>query len=48
MKGLLGAVFPKSDFWYSVESPHYLVRSEAAGLPGSPKIILEIQSYAVN
>ncbi|MDA3938653.1 MAG: hypothetical protein PF693_05005 [Spirochaetia bacterium] len=48
MKGVLGAVFPKSYFWYSVESPHYLVRSEAAGLPGSPKIILEIQSYAVN
>ncbi|MDA3938650.1 MAG: hypothetical protein PF693_04990 [Spirochaetia bacterium] len=47
MKGVLGAVFPKSYFWYSVESPHYLVRAEAAGMPGSPKIILEIQSYSV-
>ena len=48
MKGVLGAVFPKSYFWYSVESPHYLVRSEVAGMPGSPKIILEIQSYSVD
>ena len=48
MKGVLGAIFPKSYFWYSVDSPHYLVRSEVAGLPGSPKIILEIQSYTIN
>lgn len=48
MKGILGAVFPKSYFWYSVESPHYLVRSEVAGMPGSSKIILEIQSYTAN
>jgi len=47
MKGVLGAIFPKSYFWYSVDSPHYLVRSEVAGLPGSPKIILEIQSYSI-
>ena len=48
MKGVLGAVFPKSYFWYSVDSPHYLVRSEVAGLPGSPKVVLEIQSYRAN
>ncbi len=48
MKGIIGAVFPKSYFWYSVDSPHYLVRSEAAGIPGSPKIILEIQSYSID
>ncbi len=48
MKGVLGAVFPKSYFWYSIDSPHYLVRSEAAGLPGSPKIILELESYTAN
>ena len=48
MKGVIGAVFPKSYFWYSVDSPHYLVRSEAAGMPGSPKIIMEIKSYTVN
>jgi len=48
MKGILGAVFPKSYFWYSFDSPHYLVRSEVAGLPGSPKIILELESYTAN
>ena len=48
MKGVLGAVFPKSYFWYSVDSPHYLIRSEVAGLPGSPKIIMEIKSYTKN
>ncbi len=48
MKGVLGAVFPKSYFWYSVDSPHYLIRSEVAGLPGSPKIIMEIKSYTIN
>ena len=48
MKGVLGAVFPKSFFWYSIDSPHYLVRSEVAGLPGSPKIKMEIQSYSKN
>ena len=48
MKGVLGAVFPKSYFWFSVESPHYLVRSETAGMPGSPKTVLEIQSYTID
>lgn len=48
MKGVLGAVFPKSYFWFSTESPHYLVRSESAGMPGSPKTVLEIQSYTVD
>lgn len=45
MKGVLGAVFPKSYFWFSTENPHYLVRSETAGMPGSSKTVLEIQSY---
>ena len=44
----MGAVFPKSYYWYSVEAPHSLVRSEAAGMPGSPKTVLELQSYKVN
>jgi len=48
MKGVLGAVFPKSYFWFSAETPHYLVRSEAAGMPGSSKIILEIESYTAD
>ena len=46
MGGVMGAIFPKSYYWYSVESPHYLVRGEASGMPGSPKTILEIQSYS--
>ena len=45
MKWVFGAIFPKSYLWYSVASPHYLVRSESGGMPGSPKTILEIQSY---
>ncbi len=40
--------FPKTTMWYSVDSPHYLVRYEGAGgPPGSPKKIMEMVNYSV-
>jgi len=46
--GIMGAIFPKSNYWYGVESPHILIRSESTRTPGSPKTILEINSYKSN
>jgi hypothetical protein len=38
--------FPKTTMWYSVASPHYLVRYEGpGGPPGSPERIVELASY---
>jgi hypothetical protein len=40
--------FPKTTMWYSVDSPHYLVRYEGAGgPPGSPKKVMELVNYNV-
>lgn len=40
--------FPKTTMWYSVASPHYLVRYEGpGGPPGSPERIIELVSYDV-
>jgi len=40
--------FPKTTMWYSVASPHYLVRYEGpSGPPGAPKRIIELVSYHV-
>jgi hypothetical protein len=48
MDGFWGNLLPKTKVWYSVESPHYLVRYEGpSGPPGSPKRIIELVSYNV-
>jgi hypothetical protein len=48
MDGFWGRLLPKTKVWYSVESPHYLVRYEGpSGPPGSPKRIIELVSYTV-
>jgi hypothetical protein len=40
--------FPKTTMWYSVVSPHYLVRYEGpSGPPGAPKRVIELVSYDV-
>jgi hypothetical protein len=45
--GFLGALLAKSTFWYAVEAPHILVRSEApTGGPGSPMRVTELQLYS--
>jgi hypothetical protein len=48
MSGVMGALFPKSYYWFYEKSPHYLIRADSSGMPGSPKTILEIQSYESN
>ncbi len=48
MGGFIGTILPKSYYWYSVQPPHYLVRSEESGMPGKPKNVLELQSYRSN
>jgi hypothetical protein len=47
LAGLLGAFFAKSTYWFAVEAPHVLVKSEIpSGGPGSPVQTLELQSYS--
>lgn len=45
---LVAGLFPKTYFWYSVETPHYLVRYEgsAGGIGGGDDQIIEIASYS--
>jgi hypothetical protein len=46
LTGFLGAIFPKTVYWYSLDSPHFLVRFEgSSGAPGSPKKILELMEF---
>ena len=48
MDGFWGNLLPKTKVWYSVESPHYLVRYEGpSGPPGSPKRTIELISYEI-
>lgn len=48
MDGFWGRFFPKTNMWYSVASPHYLVRYKGqSGRPGSPKSVVEMESYTV-
>ena len=48
MDGFWGRFFPKTNMWYSVEPPHYLVRYKGqSGRPGSPKRVVELESYTV-
>lgn len=48
MDGFWGSFFPKSNMWYSVESPHYLVRYKGqSGPPGSPRRVVDLVSYTV-
>ena len=48
MGGFWGKFFPKSNMWYSVEPPHYLVKYKGrSGRPGSPTRVVELKSYAV-
>lgn len=45
--GFLGGLVGKTQLWYSVQYPHYLVRSEGpSGMPGSPAVVLELKSYS--
>lgn len=45
--GFLGSLVGKTQLWYSVQSPNYLVRSEGpSGMPGSPAVVLELKSYS--
>ena len=44
---VLKPFIPKTYFWYSVESPHYLVAYEGSGgMPGSEKRLVEILDYS--
>ena len=45
--GLLGVIFPKSLLWYSVDPPHYLVRSKSPKAAGYPKRTIELIEYSV-
>jgi hypothetical protein len=46
MSSFLGTFLPKLNLWYSVASPHYLVRYEGPeGPPGTPKRVMELASY---
>jgi hypothetical protein len=48
MDGFWGRFFPKTNMWYSVEPPHYLVRYKGqSGRPGSPKRVVELEVYTV-
>ena len=48
LDGVLGALMPEIELWYSAEPPHYLVRyAGVEGLPGSPKRIIELRDYEV-
>lgn len=44
--GFLGSFFPKSCFWYSMDSPHILVKAESAGMMGADSYTLELLSYS--
>lgn len=45
--GMMGFMFPKIYFWYSIELPHYLVRYEGtAGQLGAPRQIIELIDYS--
>jgi hypothetical protein len=45
--GFLGAFLGKSSYWFTVDAPHVLVRSEGpTGGPGSPVKTTELQSYS--
>jgi hypothetical protein len=46
MGGFLGSLVGKSSYWFSAESPHYLVKSESPGAMGSPATTLELLSYS--
>jgi len=44
---VIAGMIPKSYFWYSVESPHYLLKYEGgAGPESSENIVMEMQSYS--
>src|SRR6056297_752024 len=45
LDGVLGSLFPKSYFWYTVAPPHYLVRTESSSVGGSDEYEMEILSY---
>ena len=46
--GIMGTFVGKSYLWYSVEYPHFLVRSEGlAGGPGTPKSVLSLVNYSI-
>ena len=48
LPGIWGKLFSKTYLWYSLDTPHYLVRSEGpSGGPGSPKRVLELIDYSV-
>ena len=48
MDGFWGRFFPKTNMWYSVAPPHYLVRYKGqSGRPGSPKRVVDLESYTV-
>ena len=47
LDGVLGSFFGKSSLWYSVDFPHYLVKSEGSSAgPGSPQSVLTLVSYS--
>ena len=47
MEGVIGAIAPKSRFWFLASPPHYLVRYEGpSGMPGSPPRTVELRSYS--
>ncbi|MBT3275424.1 MAG: hypothetical protein HN368_19875 [Spirochaetales bacterium] len=44
---IINSFIAKTYFWYSVESPHYLVAYEgSSGFPGSSKVFIEIDDYS--
>jgi hypothetical protein len=47
MGAVLGALMPKTRFWYAAEWPHVLVRSSGpASFPGSPIVTMELETYS--
>ena len=49
LDGFWGTFLPKMNAWYSVDSPHYLVRYQGlVGPPGSPKRDVELLTYSIS
>jgi hypothetical protein len=44
LTGVFGTIFPKTQLWYSVAKPHFLVKSEGpSGGPGTPKRLVVLR-----
>ena len=46
LAGLLGAFVGKSSLWYSVEYPHFLVKTDGSSGPGTPRSVLTLVGFS--